>query len=144
MAAVSVRSLRDGLRENLKAIQGIQVSRYFLVNPTPPGIHILPPSVEYHGSMHSGLTTYTFTIQAFTSLSGSAGDISSQILLDELLDETGPRSVVAALEADPTLGGVAQDVTVDTAASAQPQQTLEGLVLLTSDWTARVFVNGST
>lgn len=139
--SVSVRSLRDGLRENLKAIDGIQVSRYFLVQPTPPGIHILPPAVEYHGAFHGGLTTYTFTVQAFVQLTES---VASQVFLDELLDETGPRSVPAALEADPTLGGVAQDVVVREAARAEIQSTVGNMLMLTSDWTVTVLVNGST
>lgn len=137
-----IRNLRAGLRDNLKAgISDVQVSRYFLSNPTPPGIHILPPAIRYHGAMGAGLTDYTFTVQAFVALTM---EIGPQILLDDLLAETGDRSILAALEADPTLGGVAEDLIVTEAMQPRILVTADNKALLTSDLMVTVYVDGST
>jgi hypothetical protein len=136
-----VGDLRAALRDNLKTIPDIQVSRYALPNPTPPGIHILPPGAKYHMAMSSGLTEYTFTVQAFVALNADSGP---QILLDELLDETAERSLCNAVESDPTLGGLAEDVYCSEASPARFLVTADNRALLTSDWTVTVYVDGST
>ncbi len=137
--SVSVRSLREGLRENLNVIGGLNVLPYFKSNAVLPVIQLLPPSVEYHGTFHSGLTTYTFRVIASASLTT---DYGPQMFLDELLDETGDRSVCAAVEADQTLGGVAQYVHC-TAAETVLQDFADNVQALTSEWTVTVGVNGS-
>lgn len=132
-----VGDLRAGLRDNLKTIPDLQVSRYALPNPTPPGIHILPPAVKYHQAFQGGLTDYTFTVQAFVALTT---DIGPQMLLDELIDETGERSLCRAVESDKTLGGLATDVYCAEALEPRVLVTASNLGLLLSDWIVTVYV----
>jgi len=131
-----VGDLRAGLRDNLKTIPDIQVSRYALANPTPPGIHILPPAAKYHQAFQ-GDTDYTFTVQAFVALTT---DIGPQILLDELLDEKGERSVCRAVESDKTLGGLASDVFCSEVLEPRVIVTSSNMGLLLSDWVVTVSV----
>ena len=91
--------------------------------------------------MSSGLTEYEFTVQAFVALNADTGP---QILLDELLDETSERSLCAAVESDPTLGGLSEDVYCSEAQPARFLVTVDNRALLTSDWTVTVYVDGST
>ena len=93
----------------LGTITDVQVNAYALAQPTPPGIQILPPAVEYDSAFHRGIDEWTFTVQGFVSLTS---DIGSQQVLDGLCAPSGSSSVKAALEADNTLGGVVQSLRV--------------------------------
>jgi hypothetical protein len=68
-------------------------------------------SVDYHGAMGSGNVVQTYSVQIIV---GRASERSSEALLDSYLSYTGVR---AALEADPTLGGVVQQCIVESAGS---------------------------
>jgi hypothetical protein len=132
-----VGDLRAGLRDNLKTITGLQVSRYAIARPHGMGVHILPPSVKYHQAFSAGLTDYTFTIQAFVPITS---DPAPQIFLDELIDETSETSLCRAVESDPTLGGLATDVTCTEVAEPRYIVTAENLAYLLSDWLVTVYV----
>lgn len=96
------------LAENLRAIEDVQVSDRPMANPNPPTIQLLPAPTSYHGAMGLGRTDVGFTIQAFVPFTEPWMD-----RLYELIDPAGEVSIVAAAEADQTLGGLASDVTVN-------------------------------
>lgn len=130
-----VAALREGLRANLSAIRGVQVSAYATSQPTPPGVQILPPAVEYDLAMARGLDRWTFIVQAFVSFSTDSG---SQKLLDELLAPTGERSVKTALESDKTLGGAADGMQVTGADRPALVDRAGGGQLMLSEFTVVV------
>jgi hypothetical protein len=126
-----MEEIREGLATNLRTISGVQVSAYMLASPTPPAIHVVPPAIEYHQAMQGGLERLTFTVQAFVAL---GTDIGTQKRLDDFRAPTGVTSVKAALEADRTLGGVAQDLLVMSSAEPVIVTLPEGRQLLSCDW----------
>lgn len=134
-----IGDLRAALRENLKTIPGVSVSRFALNNPTPPGIHLWPSEIpQYHrsfGLAETRLSEVHFTVQAFVAFSSNEG---SQEILDEMMDTEGPRSIAKAVEADKTLGGLSHDVYADSSTGYQFLETPVGIPLLTSDWLVTV------
>lgn len=100
--------LREGVATALKAIPGLQASAVVLTNPTLPTAYVVPGEINYHRTM-TGHTDWNLVIELQV---GTVSDIGSQQRLDAFLDDTGTFSVREALEADPTLGGVAEDLIV--------------------------------
>ena len=136
-----IGDLRSALRENLKTIPGSQVSRYALFNPTPPGFHLWPSNVpDYHktfGEPGVRLSEVEFTVQAFVAFST---DIGAQEIMDEYLEAAGPKSVVAAVESDKTLGGLADDIFTRLEQAYAAIVTADNRPLLTSDWLVTVIL----
>lgn len=132
-----MQDLREALALNLSQIENIQVSAYMLANPTPPAIHVIPAQTEYHQTMGSGgAEWWQFTIQAFVA---ATSDIGSQQRLDRMLGSDGPDSVKAALESDPTLGGLCDDLIVTSRTGYQVFVPDGRGALLGAEWTVRVF-----
>src|SRR5215475_8394271 len=114
----SISAIRAGLAANLSTILDVQVSAYTLAQPTPPGLQILPPGVQYDRTMQGSATSatrhalddWTFMVQGFVALTT---DIGSQVLLDQMCAPSGVNSVKAALESNRTLNGIVSDLHVE-------------------------------
>jgi hypothetical protein len=135
-----IRDLRTALRENLKTIPGVQVSRYALKQPTPPGIHLWPSEVpSYHKTFGTPpvLAEIHFTVEAFVAYTT---DIGGQERLDEMLGAEGPMSVALAVESDPTLGGFAQDIECASSGGYGFTVTATNVELLTADWLVTIIL----
>ena len=136
--------IRAGLRDNIKAnISDWQVSPYRLASPVPPGIMIVRGEIRPHMTMQSGLTEYHMRVLAFVADASDAR--MTQIHLDALLDPSGPDSMIAAIESDKTLGGVADDLIVQR--PIPEEQVLVGadnMGRVIAEWPVMVYVNGST
>lgn len=137
-----VGGLRSALRDNLKDnVLGVNVYPYYHPNPSPPLIHIWPSGeVNYHGAMQRGKVDYTFTVQVMVDWTEDGG---SQSLLDTFYDPSGERSIVAAIESDRTLGGLAEEVQVTGAGPYEVLLTQDNRATLTVDFTVLVIVDGS-
>jgi hypothetical protein len=133
----TLAQLRTGLADNLATIKGVQVSPYALAQPIPPGIQILPGEVDFRGAFARGFDLWRFQVQAYVAYSADTG---SQVLLDELLNPTGARSVKTALESDPTLGGVAFGVFVPTASGYRLVDRADGSQMILVDFSVEVSV----
>lgn len=135
-----IADLRAALRENLKQIPGVQVSRYALANPTPPGIHLWPSEIPAYHKVFGRppeLTEIHFTVEAFVALTT---DIGAQDYMDEMLEPNGAKSVVAAIESDTTLAGACQDLLVVSSTSYQPIVAQGRTPLLTSEWLVTIIL----
>jgi hypothetical protein len=131
----TMAQIREGLAANLEAISGIQVSAYMLASPTPPALHVIPSEIAYDRAGSRGLDLVQMTVQAFVAL---GSDIGAQVALDELLAPSGARSVKAALEASPTLGGAVQDVWVSAMSGYNVVTIPDRGQMLSADWTVQV------
>lgn len=143
----SLAAIRAGLAANLSTLkttyQDMQISAYMLSNPTLPTIWVKPTPgnvTEYHQTFQTmsnpdGQVTWSLTVQAFVA---AGGDIAAQMVLDELLDTSGPHSVKAAIEADKTLGGAAEDTVVRSCISYQEYQRADGTLALGAEWIVEV------
>lgn len=136
MAGLS--EIRAGLAENLRSIQGIQVSPWLLSNPTPPAIEIQPGEIDWDRAMQRGLDELTLTIRAFVAIST---DIGAQHRLDELLAPSGPSSVKAAAESDRTLGGLVDDLRVTRCTGYRLFTRDGGVSVLGAEWTVQIFAS---
>jgi hypothetical protein len=132
-------ALADAL-ENVANDQGVQVSAYALAQPTPPGLQIIPPGVQYDQAMHRGLDTWIFIVQGFVALTT---DVGSQVTLDQMCAPSGPGSVKAALEADKTLGGVVQDLHVLEQSPGRVADYAGVSPMLLVEWRVQIYALGS-
>lgn len=129
--------IRNGIATALQAIPDLQATPYVLANPTPPSAHVMRGQVLYDQAMRGGTHTWTMRVQAFVALTT---DIGAQTLLDQFLAPEGTYSVKAAIEADPSLGGVVSDLHVTTASGEQQYVRDQGGPVIGSEWTVQVWL----
>lgn len=132
----SMEDIREGLATRLRTIPGVQVSPYLLGAPTPPALHVVPPSIEYDLAMGRGLDALTFTVQGFVAF---GSDIGTQKRLDLWRAPTGLESVKTAIEGDKTLGGVVDNVHVRSSSEPVIVSPPQGGQLLSCDWEVLVY-----
>lgn len=116
--AATAAEIREGIRASLAAVfePDVQVSAYRLDVPMRETLQIIgTDEVLYDQAMGGQIDNWTFQLQAL------AGSPVSQIA-QETLDtwkSRGAAGVKAAIEADPTLGGIVQTLRVERASSDQ-------------------------
>ena len=98
----SLSDIRGGLATRMATITGLRTSATVPDNPRPPVAVIFPDRIEYDLNARRGADRFYFTIMV---LVGRADDRAAQNNLDTFV--VGPTSIKAAIEADRTLGGVA-------------------------------------
>lgn len=140
MAAPTIKQIRAALAVNLETIPNVQVSAYMLLNPTAPTIEILPDVITYDETMHRGMDDLRFILRAYA---GVTTDRGAQILIDSMLEPTGSKSVKAATESDPTLGGIIDDLRVVSASGYRFFEVPGKGILLGCDWTVEIFAPGA-
>ena len=88
------------------ALDGVQVSPWPLSNPTPPAIDVIRDSTEYDQTMAGPGQhhDWNFLVRVYVAFNT---DIGAQRRLAEVCEQVKP-----AIEADRSLGGVAQSVHV--------------------------------
>jgi hypothetical protein len=132
----TLEQIRLGLATNLEAIGDMQqVSPYALPQPTPPSIEIIVGEILYHQAMVDGLVQVTMIVRAYVGL---ALNVPAQQRLDRFLAPSGDESVKAAIEADLTLGGVVDDVTVVSASGHIVFVRESQPAMLGAEWTVTV------
>lgn len=141
----SVKEIRTALAALLEAGLGseLTVTAYMTANPVPPCADLFPTPVEYDAAFGRGSDDWTFTVRVFVD---AADDVSSQETLDEFLAPAGPKSVKAALEADPTLGGLLPDgsdsIRVVRAEGYRTYETAQHVLLLGCSWIVELNLPG--
>ena len=111
--------IAEGLKDALLSIDGVRAFDYVPDQlPVPCGI-ITPESGDYDTTMSRGSDTYTLNVSMVVA---RATDRWAQTSLSGYVAGSGETSVKAAIEADPTLGGVAQTLRVTRAGSISRYQ----------------------
>lgn len=103
-----LEAVRDALAARLDTIPGLQGLSTVPGQITPPAALVLLESVDFDSTMSRGSDDYTWVAMVMTSHSSETG----QDLLMQYASGSGPKSVKAAFEADPTLGGLVFDANV--------------------------------
>lgn len=135
---MNIEAVRNALARALAdSVLEFNVYPYVSAMPTPPGFQILPPAAEFDLAMQRGLDRWTWTVQGFVALTS---DIGSQQTLDELTD-TG--IVKDALEADPTLGGLVDDLRVTSQSTGRVVDSAGGSPMLLVEWALTILAKGS-
>lgn len=119
---MNVVDIRRGLAAALDTLAGLRVFDYVPDNAPAPAAIVEPLEITYGAAMQNGL----HNLRGFvTIMVGRMSERSSQDRIDAYVNPTGTSSVVAAIEADVTLGGTCKALTV---IGAQPRSvTMAGV-----------------
>jgi hypothetical protein len=101
-----IADIREAMATALSVIPSVQVSAYNPSNPVLPILFVLGHGEIDYGNLAFGRgdTQWNLVIRGYVS---TTLDLTSQQRLDRWLATEGDYSVKAAIEADPTLGGLA-------------------------------------
>jgi hypothetical protein len=107
-----VEAIADALQPLTLEIPGLQIDPYINGLPTPPTIDVYPDPGTFleRSAFGPGSWEAVFVVRARVS---TADQHSGQQLLLGLMDPRSDTSLIGMLEADATLGGVAQDTNVE-------------------------------
>lgn len=111
-STTTVSQIKTGLAANLATVSGLRAYAYQPDNVNTPFAWPLLDSIQYNGAMGGGLITHKFTVSVVV---GRSAERTAQSLLDGYLSYKGATSIRAAIESDRTLGGVVQDLIVESA-----------------------------
>ena len=112
--STTVTQIKEGLQTRLATISGLRAYAQQPDNVNAPFAWPMLESITYNGAMGGGLITHIFNVSVVV---GRAAERSAQNALDGYLSYSGASSVRAAIEADRTLGGVVQNLIVETASN---------------------------
>ena len=111
-STTTVSQIKTGLAANMATVSGLRAYAYQPDNVNTPFAWPLLDSIQYNGAMGGGLITHKFTISVVV---GRSAERTAQTLLDGYLSYKGATSIRQAIESDRTLGGVVQDLIVESA-----------------------------
>lgn len=111
--AATVSSVATGLATALGTVTGLRTYNYQPEQLNPPIAYPVLNTINYHRAYQGGDVVMDWTISIIV---GRYIDRTAVALLDEFLSYSGSKSIRAAIEADPTLGGVCQTLIVGSAA----------------------------
>jgi hypothetical protein len=111
-STTTVSQIKTGLAANLATVSGLRAYAYQPDNVNTPFAWPLLDSIQYNGAMGGGLITHKFTVSVVV---GRSAERTAQTLLDGYLSYKGATSIRQAIESDRTLGGVVQDLIVESA-----------------------------
>jgi hypothetical protein len=111
-STTTVSQIKAGLAANLATVSGLRAYAYQPDNVNTPFAWPLLDSIQYNGAMGGGLITHQFTVSVVV---GRSAERTAQTLLDGYLSYAGATSIRQAIESDRTLGGVVQDLIVESA-----------------------------
>jgi hypothetical protein len=107
--AATASQIVNGVKNRLATISGLRAFSYQPSQLNPPIAFPVITQVRYHGAMGGGMVTYEVTVYLIV---GRYSDERAMSDLDDYIAFSGAKSLRAALEADQSLGGVAQNVVV--------------------------------
>ena len=110
MAAPTIAQILAGVETRLATIDGLRVSDIVPDQINPPAAIVGVPEIpDYHATQRRG---YFIVSPTVTVLVSAALDRVGQMKLADYASPAGALSVVSAIEADRTLGGVVDDCIV--------------------------------
>ena len=136
MAAIA--DIREAIADALEAIPNVQTSAYNLGNPTFPSLVVLGHDEINYGNLAFGRHDTEWNLIVRGYVAQSASDLAGQQRLDRWLASDGVDSVKAAIEADPSLGGVADWVLVIRSSGSNIFQLENTVSALGTDFTVQV------
>lgn len=110
--SATVTQIKQGIATALATIPGLRSYAVQPDNLNPPFAWPMLDTVTYNGAMRGGLITHVYTV---TVVVGRAAERTAQNALDGYVSYDSATSIRAALEADRTLGGVVQNLLVESA-----------------------------
>lgn len=99
----TIEQVEDAVIATLSTIPGLRGWDYLPDNFTPPCAIVAVGDIDYHGSFGYGDVVHSVSVLLILQRSSER---AGQTAMDAYRSNTGPTSLRAAIEADPTLGGV--------------------------------------
>jgi hypothetical protein len=109
----TVSQVATGLQTRLATITGLRTFNYQPEQENPPFAYPQINSINYHRAYSGGDVVMDWTIYVVV---GRYLDRTAHAQLDDYLSYSGTKSVRAAIEGDPTLGGVCSTLIVRSGA----------------------------
>jgi hypothetical protein len=109
----TVSQVATGLQARLATISGLRTFSYQPEQENPPFAYPEINSIDYHRAYAGGDVVMNWTIYVIV---GRYLDRTAHAALDDYLSYSGSKSVRAAIEGDPTLGGVCSTLIVRSGA----------------------------
>jgi hypothetical protein len=109
----TVSQVANGLKTRLATITGLRTFSYQPEQENPPFAYPQINSINYHRAYSGGDVVMDWTIYVVV---GRYLDRTAHAQLDDYLSYSGTKSVRAAIEGDPTLGGVCSTLIVRSGA----------------------------
>ena len=109
MAAPTLAQIMAGIETRLQTITGLRTNDISPGQIVPPCAIVGVPPIKYRETMGRGTASLDMTVTVFTSASM---DRAGQLALAAYASPTGSDSILTAIEADKTLGGVVNDCIV--------------------------------
>ena len=125
-STTTVSQIKTGLAANLATVSGLRAYAYQPDNVNTPFAWPLLDSIQYNGAMGGGLITHKFTVSVVV---GRSAERTAQTLLDGYLSYAGAISIRQAIESDRTLGGVVQDLIVESASNISTLEANDAIYL---------------
>lgn len=128
----------QGIATNARAIAGLECYAVLpdAINPLPTFAPTLVDEVDYHLTMRvASVAQFSITAMLYIPRADSESD---RMALFPYIVPTGASSILAALEADKTLGGAAKDLVVDKAINLNRLTEVAGNKYLTATFPMRV------
>lgn len=117
----------------------INAKGYLSDSITPPWAAVQPDSIDYDVTFRRGYDEIALIVRVYASRSD---DRAGQAFLDSLLVGSGATSVKTAIEADRTLGGVAETLRV-TAMRNYGVYEVAGVAYLGAEFAVTVWAKGT-
>jgi hypothetical protein len=109
----TVSQVATGLQTRLATISGVRTFNYQPEQENPPFAYPQINSINYHRAYSGGDVVMDWTVYVVV---GRYLDRTAHAQLDDYLSYSGSKSVRAAIEGDPTLGGVCSTLIVRSGA----------------------------
>ena len=136
-----IGALRAGLAANVGAIPDLQVSPYFISNPTFPCAYVRKGPTDYDKAFGRALDDHELFVRVLVA---AFGDIGPGVNLDAYLAGSGPRSIKEAIETDKTLGGACQTLRVTGDEGEKEYVFDDRPSALGSEWRVAITASGTT
>lgn len=111
--AATVTQVVTGIKNRLATISGLRAFDYQPEQINPVIGFPIVDRIEYHRAFSGGDVVFFVTV---TVIVGRYTDRTAFALLDDFMAYSGAKSIRAALEGDPTLGGIASNLIVRSSA----------------------------
>lgn len=106
-------AMAEAMATQLANIEGLRTQAQVRdIVAVPVAIVGPPTNIDYDTTMRNGANRYEFQVRLLVA---RTEERSAQVYLSEYAAPTGDRSIKAAIEADPTLGGTAMTTRVQSA-----------------------------
>jgi hypothetical protein len=132
--AASISQIAEGLRVRLATVSGLRTSVSQPEQINPPQAYPQLEGVNYHRAFAGGDVVTDWSLIVIV---GRYTDSRAYAALDAYLSYGGASSIRAAVEADPTLGGVVSTLLLSSSASIVPETQGDAEFML-ARWTCQV------